>query len=354
MPLDDYGLWCAHAVSVTAEDNADDPVSPHIHLIYDDGNRDNLSAAINVKSKAAISELALYKIENFSHPILDELNGFGPGFHVLDRQPGGAALDYIRGNLLNLGDGILLPHDIPGMENDLLDLVMPVLERAVAKRSKIYLFGEPFSGGGGIHNVHMNQGSAGQFAGSNGVWQDGGLIIQDADLNRHVAIYLAFGSQAVHTGEDSGHALPGSQLVAELLGATRPDIPDDQPPRPDDGGIIADDLRIAIVAALVNPAGNENQPNHTGRPELIYLMNRTAQGLSLNGWKLLNRTDAAHTLSGDVWLAPGEVRAVTMGAVPLSNRGGLISLLDVGGMKVDGVSYTREQARIPGNLILFR
>ena len=43
-----------------------------------------------------------------------------------------------------------------------------------------------------------------------------------------------------------------------------------------------------------------------------------------------------------------------MKQVPLSNKGGLISLLDERGNKVDGVSYTREQAKKEGELVIFR
>ncbi len=40
--------------------------------------------------------------------------------------------------------------------------------------------------------------------------------------------------------------------------------------------------------------------------------------------------------------------------VSLSNQGGLISLLDERGNKVDGVSYTKEQAQKEGELVIFR
>lgn len=355
MPINPYGVWCAKAVRVTAETSQDDDQSPHIHLFYEDGRGEEYRASINMKSQSAISELAHYRFDNFEHPVLTYLSELTMGWHVLDKAPGGAALDYIRGNLLNFEDGILLPHDVPGSENDLLDLIMPILQTACAKQSKIFLFGEAYSDMKGIHDVHMNQGSAGRFDQYNGVWQDGGLIIEDAYSGRHIGLFLAFGSQAVHTDETTGHALPNSQLVAELLGYERPQ-PDDEvvTPRPDDDTIIPDDRRVAIVGALVNPVGPEGQPEHDGRPELVYLMNRTSQGVSLGGWQLLNRNDAAHKLAPDTWLAPGEVRAVTMGATPLANGGGLISLLDSNGLKVDGVSYTGEQGREAGEIILFR
>ena len=188
----------------------------------------------------------------------------------------------------------------------------------------------------------MNQGSQGQFKKYNGVWQDGGIIIHFPDENRFDAILLAFASQAVHTNEANGDALPGSQNLAQLLGTQ------------EGGGEIQDDLRVAIIGALVNPVGPENQPTFKGRPEMAYILNRSKEGISLNGWSLLNKNDEPHMLSDDIWLAPGEVRSVTMGTTPLSNKGGLISLLDENGNKVDGVSYTKEQAGKEGNLLIFR
>jgi hypothetical protein len=37
----------------------------------------------------------------------------------------------------------------------------------------------------------------------------------------------------------------------------------------------------------------------------------------------------------------------------LSNQGGIITLVDENGLKVHGVSYTKEQARNPGWTIVF-
>jgi hypothetical protein len=43
-----------------------------------------------------------------------------------------------------------------------------------------------------------------------------------------------------------------------------------------------------------------------------------------------------------------------MERIALSNQGGLISLLDEKGNKVDGVSYTKEQAAREGEIVIFR
>jgi hypothetical protein len=58
-------------------------------------------------------------------------------------------------------------------------------------------------------------------------------------------------------------------------------------------------------------------------------------------------------LSGSI--AAGATLVVTMvPPVALSNRGGIITLLDSQGIKVHGVSYTRAQASQPGRTIPFQ
>lgn len=348
MSIDNYGVWIAKPVRVSAERAEQDPDSPHIHLFYDDGSGGSFDgarrASINVKSQSELSELVFWLVQDFRHPITDSLRGLDRGFHRMPSQAGGAALDYLRGNLMELTAGRLLPHDEPGARDDIIDFVMPELQAAINREARIHLFGEPYGDMQGIHDIHMNQGSQGRFSRFNGVWQDGGIITYFPDEDRFSAIFLAFASQVVHTDNESGNTVPGSQNFAQLLGY---EGGGDEP-------TITDDLPIAIIAALVNPTGPENQPDSGGRPEMVYLLNRTGQGISLGGWSLLNKNDDAHLISKDIWLGPGEIRTVTMGAAPLSNRGGIISLLDNKGNKVDGVSYTKKQAREEGKLVLFR
>lgn len=53
-------------------------------------------------------------------------------------------------------------------------------------------------------------------------------------------------------------------------------------------------------------------------------------------------------------LGPGESKMITISTpVTLSNKGGIITLLDDRGLKVDGKSYTRSQARHSGWTITF-
>ena len=345
MSIDNYGVWVGKPVRVSAERAEQDPRSPHIHLYYqnNENNSEEFRASINVKSLSELSELVFWLIPNFQHSIVNELRSLKRGFQQIPSRAGGVALDYIRGNLMNLREGRILPHDLPGERNDIIDYVMPELQAAINRNATVYLFGEPYSDMKGIHDVHMNQGSAGRFARYNGVWQDGGIIIHFPDENRFAAIFLAFASQAVHTDDNTGNALPGSLNFAQLINNVEPTEP-----------VIADDLRVAIIAALVNPIGGENQGDRNVKPELVYLLNRSTQDISLKNWSLLNKNDVALKISDETVLAAGEVCKIIMKEVPLSNKGGLISLLDEQGNKVDGVSYTKEQARKEGELVIFR
>lgn len=347
MPIKNYGVWVAQPVRVSAERIEDDPNTPHIHLFFDDGSGGDYDhsrrASINVKSSSSISELVFWFIQDFDNPIVDRLRELQMGFSSIPSMAGGVALDYIRGNLIDLKKGRILPHDLPGPQDDIIDHIMPELQSAINRRAKIYLFGEPYSDMQGIHDVHMNQGSQGSFKKYNGVWQDGGIIIHYPEEKRFSGIFLAFASQAVHTDEQSGDGLPGSRNLAQLITDSS-------------GGdvTIEDDMRVAIVAALVNPVGGENQPGATGRPEMVYLLNRTTNGISLKGWSLLNKDDRPHLISGDLWLEPGGVQPIVVEQAPLSNKGGLITLIDEKGNKVDGVHYSKEMSTSEGDLVVFR
>ena len=65
-----------------------------------------------------------------------------------------------------------------------------------------------FLPGNGVHDVHMNQGNSQQFRRDDGVWQDGGLLLHYLTQDQWVAIFLAFQSQAWHTDDRTGHAIP--------------------------------------------------------------------------------------------------------------------------------------------------
>jgi hypothetical protein len=194
----------------------------------------------------------------------------------------------------------------------------------------------------------MNQGNVGRFTSDDGVWQDGGLIVHFPTQDQWMAIFLKFQSQAWHTDDVTGHRTvgfaPGYSVPAEFdistlslpQGATtRNELPFEEEPQ----GL------VRIVGALVNAIQSPEQ-------ERVTLLNTSPHPVSLDGWALANFAKVRTALSGTI--EAGGTVVVDIGREgALSNQGGAITLLNDAGVKVDGVSYTRDQARHPGWTIAF-
>ncbi len=329
MPLKNYGVLKGRAI----ERKLGEGQTPHYQVLLSDGNI-KYRIAINVKSKQSPSELLYFVDENFDHPIIKGLVGLKNGFNHLDRKPGGAALDFIRGNLFDTTQMKPLPHDVPGPDNDLNELIELYIKRAIdGEDTTIYAFGEKwgpetdikdkyfgFLPGNGIHDIHMNQGNAGQFQKDNGVWQDGALLIHYPSRQQWVGIFLSFQSQSFHTDDKTGDRI--DTVIAEAIAGVR------------------------IVAAMLNPIGKD-----AGK-ETVTLINTSPEAIDLNGWSLADKLKSKQSLSGKI--NPGEVLKVALDKkINLSNEGGLITLLDNNGLKIDGVSYTKENAQKEGWTVVF-
>jgi hypothetical protein len=102
---------------------------------------------------------------------------------------------------------------------------------------------------------------------------------------------------------------------------------------------------VRIVAALVNDVASPEQ-------ETVTLLNTADRAIDLQGWALADKMKHRMPLSGTIGKG-GTLTISVEKPLELSNRGGIISLLDERGVKVHGVAYTREQARTPGVTIAF-
>jgi uncharacterized protein YukJ len=331
MPLGHYGVLVGRVVDTRREDEAS---SPHFQVHVRGGNAD-YRIAVNVKSQTSPSELLFLVAENFQHVVTDRLMTLGEGFTSVAKQPGGLALDFIRGNLFDHLDMRPLPPDLPGPDNDLSDRLAHFIDRARSEQdARIFVFGERwgpeagqadkifgFKPGNGIHDIHMNQGNVGQFVKDDGVWQDGGLILHFPSTDQWVAIFLAFQSQAWHTDDRTGHRL-------------------------EEPGPTETDFRLRIVAALVNPSGPAPER------ETVTLLNAMPQAIDLAGWQIADQQKHKQTLDGSI--GAGEARQIVLEPpVVLGNKGGIITLLDDRGLKVHGVSYTKVDADREGWTVVF-
>jgi Lamin Tail Domain len=139
-----------------------------------------------------------------------------------------------------------------------------------------------------------------------------------------VAIFLAFQSQIWHPDDQTGHAIsdPGPEPTAA-------------------------DRRLRIVAALVNPRGPAPEV------ETVTLLNAGPDEIDLAGWSIADQAKRRLVLDSAALPAGDAVRVVLAAPVQLGNRGGLVTLLDPDGLKVDGVAYTKGQAGAEGWRLVF-
>ena len=321
MPLAAYGVLVGAVIDRRAEGGDQ---TPHYQIQIRASDVD-YRIAVNVRSAQHPPDLLYVADEVFAHPVVAAVAGLDDGFHLLPSTAGGAALDYIRGNLFDRTSMRSLPSDLPGPDNDLSDKLDHFVSRARADpQARVYAFGERwgpepgtpdkvfgFRPGNGIHDINMNQGNSGRFAGDNGVWQDGGLLIHYPNQSQWVGFFLAFQSQSWHTDDRSGAPIP-------------------------DAG--AGDGRVRIVAALVNPAGPAPET------ETVTLLNRSPEEIDLSGWSLADRLKNRFVIPDQILAAGAVVQVAVQDPVSLGNKGGLITVLDGAGLKVDGVAYTGADA----------
>jgi Uncharacterized conserved protein (DUF2278) len=84
---------------------------------------------------------------------------------------------------------------------------LTALDAELIENRKVYLFGERFNTGQGVHNVHQNQGdpAGSQWWNENGIWQDGAVGVQREDATLFIW-QVRFNSQATKT-DNAGHPL---------------------------------------------------------------------------------------------------------------------------------------------------
>jgi uncharacterized protein YukJ len=329
MPLESYGVLKGQVIESKEGRSGS---TPHYQIKV--LGRDNLfRIAVNVKSQESPSELMYVLLDDFRPHFADDLKSLPHGFTRLQPGPGGIALDYIRSNLFNPGDMKVIPTNLHGPDNDLNDLLHMYVNKAQEEEEAIiYAFGEPwgpenemdryfaFKPGNGLHNIHMNQGNVDKWKGDDSVWQDGGLIFYFPDINRYVGVFLAFQSQSFHTDDETGHAITPIEALKEVY----------------------------IISALVNPGGADQGL------EKVTLLNVTDQDINLAGWAISDKNKKKELLQDMIIPAGGTLPVTLSGAgAQLSNKGGQITLLDKEGLKVHGVSYTKNQTQKSGGSIKF-
>lgn len=215
----------------------------HVEVLVKGESNVKYRLAINIKSNQRPNQVLYFVGEDFRSEEITELPKLDFGFNKITHENRNIALDYIRGNVVIPKNMIPLRNTDPrnnedNEPNDLYDKIISYISEARGTKATLYVFGEPwgpeehkedkyfgFLPGRGIHNIHMNQGNAGNHAKENGSWQDGGVLIHFENDNRWVAIFLAFQSQSWCTN-DAGRAVkPVSECDHNSCEANREAVP---------------------------------------------------------------------------------------------------------------------------------
>jgi uncharacterized protein YukJ len=337
MPVSHYGVLTGRPIRRILGTAA----SPHYQIRVVDDSTD-YRIAINIQSQDRSTPDLLFHIEqDFHHPIASELTS-RLGFRGLESTPGGGGLDFIRGNLFDRDAMTIVRED--DLNDDFEEIIQPAISD---EKSLVYAFGQRwgpevgkkdqyfgFLPGNGIHDIHMNQGNGGKFTQDDGIWQDGGLLVHNPSEDRWIAVFLKFQSRSWHTDDVHGHTIgqdsPAETVPAAPGGRRKPK------PRTSGG-------HVRIVAARVHHGAASGGD--------VTVLNASPHEVDLNGWSVADRLKRKHKLHGK--LAGGQAMTVPLKDAKLEPSGGLISLLDPKGLKVDGVAYTADQAGVPGWSIVF-
>lgn len=192
----------------------------------------NYQSALDVDTPSGVG-VSFKIIQNLSKTRFSTVSALPDGWHQLSSTATSGALDYIRSEML-----------LPRCQRQLIttrkslnpwryhldwmtdtglwvlcklfrryrnwiassgDNALSALEQVLPNCRRIYIFGAPFTTGLGVHDVHMNQGdpAGSQWYASNGIWQDGGVIVHRAD-DSLAAWLVRFNSQSLDT-DDNGH-----------------------------------------------------------------------------------------------------------------------------------------------------
>lgn len=166
---------------------------PHYHINVD--TPDGLcECVINLKSRTQI-KIEYKDYQNVDRQFFSKIISKPDGFHRLVNDLTSGAFDFIRHpGINNIGEWK------PESGNNVILQMQSYLNNV----KRIYIFGEPYVTGLGLHNVHMNQGDpiGSDFSQENGIWQDGGVLLEYECPEPSFSIFLTkFETQSLNTDE---------------------------------------------------------------------------------------------------------------------------------------------------------
>jgi uncharacterized protein YukJ len=204
MALDHYGVLVGTLLSHHRDQPDDQGRWFHVNLRVG-ANGQTYRCAVDVNSKQSAVGVE-WRTVPLSAADLGPVDGLPEGYHELAMSPLSGAVDFVRTGWLRPGClASLLGRSVPrwskGSNLDAASAFEPLL----AGNPRILVYGEPFTTGLGMHNIHQNQGdpAGSQWWEENGTWQDG-LTVVHRPGGTLAAFVSKFTSQAYVT-DAAGH-----------------------------------------------------------------------------------------------------------------------------------------------------
>jgi uncharacterized protein YukJ len=313
-------------------------------VILEEGGR-QWFATINIRSNKdapgdpAGKSYLYYWIDNdFRHPIAPTVLARPNGLFPIERDYSAGALDFQRGNLFDPRLMRILPPQGEACDT-LVHRLQAIFRVAQTTGSDVFFYGNAFRKDNprqtdaafgytpttpfGLDNVHMTQGdppAIDRRLHENGAWHDGACFIWDERAHRMTGIFLAFQTQAWHTDEKG----------APIAGATG-----SEPPAYDFANGLGAPLPVRRRVAEITSA--HRGPDRTGA---IVVTNMSASPIDLAGWSILIDAEKSIALPDAAPLAPAQTISVALAAGALDDEGGILTLRNERGLRVDGVAYS--------------
>ncbi len=218
MALDRYGVLVGTLVS----HHRDPPDAQgrwfHVNLVIRAGEQ-TYRGAVDVDSKQSAIGVE-WKTVTLSGGDLGPVDALPDGYHDLAMTPSSGAVDFVRSRWARPSPGCvfaampdavarvlmaLFGRRIPAWEQGSNLDAASALEPLLAGNPRVLVFGEPFTTGLGMHNIHQNQGDppGSQWWDENGIWQDGLTMVRRGDGTLR-AFLSKFTSQSYVT-DGQGH-----------------------------------------------------------------------------------------------------------------------------------------------------
>ena len=175
----------------------------HYHITVDSYNGE-YDIAINIGSiiyKGKIfdsSPLNIYYDEDYKHLILSEIMKYSRGITLCSNK---IKLDYVRGGLFDKRK-IKTIRGISKKKVYLIKIIEKNVKKAIMDKDiEIFVFGNLYDNGKGIHDIHMNQGSEAPHNINDGVYNDGGIFFYNNETKKWISLFIMFENQTLHTDE---------------------------------------------------------------------------------------------------------------------------------------------------------